>query len=199
MNPRHEIEIKLEVRRPSALKRRLSVLGFRPIRERHFESNCLFDFPDRRLYRVGRLVRIRYADGDGILTFKGPQIRSGLYKVREEIETRVEDVGMLVGILEGIGLKEVFRYEKYRTVYGRQGRWGNPEGAKLLYDETPIGNYVELEGPERWIEEMARQLGYQRDEYIIASYGRLYREKSRQLGKEPTNMLFPVRKPDRKS
>ncbi|HEV2176924.1 MAG TPA: class IV adenylate cyclase [Terriglobia bacterium] len=212
MNPRHEIEIKLRVERRRALEERLSLLGFRELRGRHFESNCLFDFSDRRLYKAGRLVRLRWANGEGILTFKGPAVRSGLYKIREEVETRVEDASLLAKILEGIGLIEVFRYEKYRTVYGRVGpefeghRGGQadargnlrrslrPEGPKLLYDETPIGDYVELEGPERWIDEIARQLGYGRGEYITASYGRLYREHCESRGKKSGDMLFATPK-----
>lgn len=207
MNPRHEIEIKLRVDRRRTLEERLRLLGFRELRGRHFESNCLFDFADRRLYKAGRLVRLRHANGEGILTFKGPAVRSGLYKIREEVETRVEDASLLAEVLEGIGLTEVFRYEKYRTVYGRVGpepeghrkgrakAWGNslgPEGPKLLYDETPIGDYVELEGPERWIDEVARQLGYGRGEYITASYGRLYREHCRARGASPGDMIFAV-------
>ena len=58
-----EVEIKLLVHSPAALKRLLSSLGFRRTSARHFESNHLFDFPDGRLRRSGRLLRLREEDG----------------------------------------------------------------------------------------------------------------------------------------
>ena len=68
-----------------------------------------------------------------------------------------------------------------------------PDGPHLVFDETPIGNYIELEGPQRWIDEVARQLGYSRQDYIKESYAALYRKKCQQEGKIPGNMLFPKR------
>ena len=43
MNASKEIEIKLEVRDPRALKRRLAEMGFRRVKARHFESNRLLE------------------------------------------------------------------------------------------------------------------------------------------------------------
>jgi len=47
-----------------------------------------------------------------------------------------------------------------------------------------------LEGPQRWIDEVARQLGYSRQDYIKESYAALYRKKCQREGKTPGNMLF---------
>ena len=43
-----------------------------------------------------------------------------------------------------------------------------------MVDETPIGNYAELEGPAEWIDAAADQLGVGRSDYITLSYGRLF-------------------------
>ena len=212
MKASKEIEIKLEVRDPRALKRRLAEMGFRRVKARHFESNRLLDFPNLALRQAQRVLRLRFVDGKYLLTFKGGPARSRHYKVRAELETEVEDGRGLKEILESAGLRKVFRYDKYRTEYapgaGRKDV-GRPDGTvrrkrgstrralerrELVYDETPIGNYVELEGPKRWIDEVAGRLGYERPDYITLSYAALYYQKCREQGKRPANMVFPSRK-----
>jgi adenylate cyclase class 2 len=190
----HETEIKLQVRNPTALKRRLADLGFRPVRARHFERNVLFDFPDLRLSRSQCLLRLRFVEGESWLTFKAAPLRARRYKIRREIEARLGDGRRVKEIFLRLGLREIFRYEKYRTVFGwgrRSKRAGAPE---LVYDETPIGDYLELEGSRRWIDEVARQLGYRPEDYIPASYAALYRRHCLKRGVKPGHMVFARRK-----
>jgi len=182
-----ETEIKLEVRSLLSLRRRLRELGFERVEARHFESNTLFDFPDLRLWKARSLLRLRQEDRRWTLTFKGAPLESRAYKIRREIETRVEDGTRFKAILLALGFRPVFRYEKYRTAY----TVGKAHGPLLLVDETPMGHYLELEGPRRWIDRVAVKLGYRREDYITASYASLYRENCRQRGIEPTNMVFP--------
>ena len=211
MERKQEIEIKLEVRDPKAVKRRLRDFGFRLVKARHFESNRLFDFPDGTLGRARCLLRLRRATGKTIVTFKGAPVRSRRYKVRTEVETEVKDGRRLGEMLETAGLREVFRYDKYRTEYGlglEGGEGGGQRGSvrrklgvrgkdarvgKVVYDETPIGNYLELEGPKRWIDRVARQLGFRPKDYITLSYAALYYQKRQEAGKQPQNMVFPTR------
>ena len=109
--------------------------------------------------------------------------------MRPEIETCVEDGQGLRQILESLGLKEKFRYEKYRTVYARTASQKETK-RELVYDETPVGNYIELEGPGKWIVEIARKLGYKREDYITRSYGTLFLEKRRSLALATRDMVF---------
>ncbi len=44
-------------------------------------------------------------------------------------------------IFNEIGYHPIFRYEKFRTEYAKA-----PSTGKVLLDETPIGNYLEIEG-----------------------------------------------------
>ena len=191
MKHRHETEIKLRVKDPNEVRRRITELGFRPVQARHFESNYLFDFSDQRLRKGRRLLRLRFAGDQGLLTFKGVPLRSRNYKVRREIETKVEDGHQLREILHKLGMREVFCYEKFRTVYTPRGKQEVLETPNLVYDETPIGNFLELEGPQRWIDEVARQLGYARQEYIMESYAALYQKSCQEAGKKLGNMIFP--------
>jgi adenylate cyclase class 2 len=193
MKHRHETEIKLEVRDAKVIRKRLTELGFRTILARHFESNILFDFPNQRLRKSRSLVRLRFMGDQGLLTYKGAPLQSRNYKIRPEFESKVDDGHRVHEILLHLGLGEVFSYEKYRTIYVPRGKSQVTDAPHLVFDETPVGTYIELEGPQRGIDEVARQLGYSRKDYIKDSYAALYRKKCQREGKTPGNMLFPNR------
>src|SRR6266567_671102 len=114
---RNETEIKLSVSNARAVQRRLASIGYRKIEPRHFERNILFDFPDCRLRQSNCVVRLRHEGKRSLLTFKGPPLRSSRYKIRREIETEVGDARRFQEILESLGMRAIFRYEKYRTTY----------------------------------------------------------------------------------
>ena len=183
-----ETEIKLAIDSPAAAKRLLARNGFLVAARRVFESNTIFDTPDGRLRQRGHVLRIRQAGRRSTLTFKGPAIVAK-YKIRPEVETGVSDPAALREILQGLGLAPVFQYEKYRTEYCR------PRQAGLaLIDETPIGNFLELEGPRKWIDRVAKELGYPVEEYITESYGGLYFADCARRGRKPGDLIFSGRK-----
>jgi len=183
-----EVEVKLAVREDTAAVRgMLRRLGYRVHVARALEVNVLFDTPGQKLRRSGKLIRLRRLGGRHLLTFKGVS-QASRHKVREEIETEASNPRALEKILDRLGFHPVFRYEKYRTEFGRQG-----EPGVVTLDETPIGNYLEVEGAPRWIDRTARELGYLPDDYITASYGRLYLEWCRKAGRTPGNMVFDAR------
>jgi adenylate cyclase, class 2 len=134
-----------------------------------------------------------------ILTFKRPTAQQlaaptdrypGSHKVREEIEAHVTDSGNLVKIFEGLGMRGWFRYEKYRTTYQLPAAKSWARGLLIELDETPIGTFVELEGPPHAIDRAAAELGYTRSNYILTNYLALYAEDCRRKGIQPQNMLF---------
>ncbi len=97
----------------------------------------------------------------------------------------MSDAAAVARIFERVGLQPIFRYEKYRTEYSR-----NSDPGVIMLDETPIGNYLELEGPANWIDTTARELGFSESEYVLASYGTLYLEYCRERNIEPADMAF---------
>jgi adenylate cyclase, class 2 len=194
MNAYRETEIKLPVENPRSVRPQLARLSLKRIKPREFESNLLFDFPDRRLYKSRCLLRLRFTNGNSLLTFKGPPRLSKYYKVRDENETRIETGEEIKAILEAMGLKVFFRYEKFRTTYAPPPRSKFGSSATLVFDETPIGNFLELEGPELWILTTARKLGYAPKDFITSSYATLYRQLTRMRGREPGDMVFRKRK-----
>jgi adenylate cyclase, class 2 len=116
---------------------------------------------------------------------------TGHYKIREELELEISDAGALTKIFEGLGMDGWFRYEKYRTTYklGKAHAWAKDLLIEL--DETPVGLYVELEGPIEAIDRAAEALGFTKRDYIAKSYLALYVEECRKQGEQPRHMLFP--------
>jgi adenylate cyclase, class 2 len=179
-----ETEIKLAVSGAAVGRGLLRAAGFRVSRRRVFEANTLFDTTRQTLRRTGRLLRVRQAGSLGTLTYKGPPA-IGKYKDREELEVETSDAPRLAEMLARLDFRPVFRYEKYRTEYRR-----TDEAGLATLDETPVGVFLELEGPPSWIDRNARRLGFREAGYITASYYALYAEHCRKHGVRPTHMTF---------
>jgi adenylate cyclase, class 2 len=183
-----EIEVKLKVRNLQRLRRALLDMGGEETVPRGLEQNWTWDFSDHRLRQAGKLLRLRQFAGRCLLTFKGVAQRSQHFKIREERETEIKDAVTLGVILERLGLEVTFRYEKFRTSYSLRVR-GQRHSVSLVVDETPIGNYLEIEGREADIQQVAAQLGFDQEAFIKESYLALF-AKSR-LGRNRRDMIFP--------
>jgi adenylate cyclase class 2 len=179
-----ETEIKLAVPDVRTARRLLAKVRFTVSRRRVFESNIIFDTARLTLRRASTLLRLRQAGRLTTVTYKGrPAVAK--YKTREELELQIADAAAMHAIFERLGFHPAFRYEKYRTEY-RQNR-----GAGMAtLDETPVGVYLELEGPPGWIDRTARQLGFTERDYITGSYARLYLNWCRENRVKPSNMVF---------
>jgi adenylate cyclase class 2 len=165
-----ETEIKFRVDDLAGLARRLEAAGFRLQTPRAFESNVLYDTPDRAMRARTEILRIRSYAGRWTVTHKRlPDVGPGedTHKHRVETETEVGEGAALEEIFLSLGLVAAFRYEKWRA------EWTDGEG-HCVVDETPIGNYAELEGSAEWIDRAAARLGVDPNQYITLSYGRLF-------------------------
>jgi len=180
-NSHREIEIKLPLEGAAQGRKFLRAGGFRISRRRVFEQNALFDTAAGDLRRSRTALRIRKRGSRVILTFKGPP-QPGRHKEREELEMELSDGGTFQQILARLGYTPMFRYEKYRTEYRR----GNSTGRAML-DETPLGVFLELEGPPGWIDRTARALGFSESDYITDSYASLH---LRAHGGKLSDMVF---------
>jgi adenylate cyclase class 2 len=181
-----ETEVKIRLPEINRVVDRLKRSGFEIGSARKFESNTLYDTSDRALRRGGMILRLRQSGDHSVITWKGPAERSP-FKSRPELETTVGSLETMRQILEHLGFEPAFEYEKYRTEYMERAQ---PEAGTLTIDETPIGNFLELEGPGDWIDQKARVLGFSREDYLLESYGQLYLDDCRKRGVEPTRMVF---------
>ena len=180
---RDETEVKLPSPDLGRVRDRLAGLGARLRSARHDESNDLFDDSDRKLSGSGRTVRLRQAAGRSVLTYKGAARFEDGARVREEREVDVSDPAEAEAILNGLGLRRTFRYEK------RREEWDGGECVVAL-DETPIGDFVEIEGDPAAIRKVVAALGLDASEAIPHSYVELYLRRRKQDPTLPPDMVF---------
>ena len=181
-----ETEVKLVASgNPASATRLLEGIGFRMSVPRVFEANSVYDTEADRLRAKGELLRLRLAGDVVTLTWKGPAVLTGPHKSRPETEVRVDDFVLADQLLNNLGYRLRFRYDKYRTEFASV----EAEGTATL-DETPIGLFIELEGAPEWIDRMAERLGYGTDAYVTLSYGALYQNYRREHPRAPAFMTF---------
>ena len=181
-----EREVKIAIQDAASARQSILASEFEEVTPRHLEINDVYDTPDQSIRGRGELLRLRQAGSRHVLTFKGKSETSLAHKVREELEVTTSSGVTTAAILNKLGLQPLFRYEKYRTEFAKRG-----EAGIVVLDETPIGNFLELEGDAEWIDQTAVLLGYSAAHYITSSYGKLYRDLCIRLGIDPSNMIFP--------
>ena len=184
-----EIELKFPVSDLHALQASLAAAGFQMDTPRTFEQNTLYDTPARTLKNSGQLLRVRRYGDKFVVTHKrhpDDEDTGSRYKVRIETESEVADGPTLAEIFTRLGFGPTFRYEKFRTEYSHP----DSPGAHLVLDETPIGIYVELEGPTPWIDRTLAQLNVDVGACLTLSYGKLFLEWKQQTGSPAENLTF---------
>ena len=181
-----EVEVKFFVIDPDALDRQLRSIGFQEITPSTFERNILFDTPEHRLRSAREVLRIRRYGDKWVLTHKclpadhDPDKR---HKHRVETETEVADGEAVTTILRALGFRESLVYEKWRTEYA-------DARGHCVVDRTPIGVYAELEGPDDWIDTIARELDLAPDTLLTLSYGRIFERWKTETGSKAANLTF---------
>ncbi len=206
-----EIELKFPIHDLGRLQSRLPGLGFLLDTPRTFEQNTLYDTPARTLRESKQILRIRRYGSLWTVTHKrqsgaSPNITDpARYKVRIETETQLDDGPALGAIFETLGYAPVFRYEKFRTEWSQitpsidgplftdavhPAETALPARCHLVIDETPIGDYAELEGPPAWIDDTLAKLGVDPTTCLTESYGRLFLNWKERTGSTAENLTF---------
>ena len=146
--------------------------------------NMLYDLPGQKLRKRGELLRLRKYGEKWVLTHKAKG-KTGRHKTRVETETEICDGNKMDGILRALGFVTSFRYEKFRA------EWSDGTG-HVVVDETPIGNFGEIEGPARWIDRIAALLGIGSADYITETYAGLFFAWKKQTRSRANEMTFGV-------
>jgi adenylate cyclase class 2 len=162
-----EIEVKFIIDDLPSIRQRILAIGACLKTPRTYEDNVTFDTPDQQLRRQGRLLRLR-RDQRHIVTYKEPSLtKHEDFKVLREYEVSVNDFAQMYAILEKIGLRPTLRYEKYRETF-------TYKNGELLLDETPCGVFLEIEGSQETIRDLAAQLGIDFKTRLTAGYGEIF-------------------------
>jgi adenylate cyclase class 2 len=178
-----EREVKLRFTSAQAARDAVLAIGAVRIHERRRQSDVLADTPDFALRSSGCALRVRMDGGRSLVTFKGPVDTTAAVKAREELETTVGDGRLMLTMLERMGFQIWFRYEKYREEFSIRD-------TVVAIDETPVGTFVEIEGPEHAIATVAAALGRGPSDYILASYRALFVQHCLDRGIDPKHMVF---------
>lgn len=162
--PSLEVEVKFALESLVDIKKRLVEAGATLTVPRTYETNARYDLPDGALMQSRRTLRLRQ-DSRARLTLKGdpPSHVISEAKVREELELEVSDGSTMALILARLGFQEQERYVKYRETFAL-------DGVEVVVDELPFGDFVELEGQEACLREIAQRLGLEWSERITESY-----------------------------
>ena len=177
-----EIEIKFRVGDLRALARKLRTAGFRLTTPRTHEMNTLYDLPGEVLRERKELLRLRKYGSEWTLTHKSKK-KTERHSSREELETTVGDGKQMDAVLLALGYSPSFRYEKFRA------EWTDGKG-QIVVDETPIGNFCEIEGPPRWIDATAKKLGVMEADYITTNYAGLFAQWKEETNSSADEMTF---------
>lgn len=186
MAPNKEIEIKFTIESIRALSQRLRESGFRLLTPRTHEMNTLYDLPGASLANSGQILRLRKYGDTWLLTHKAKG-KEGRHKTREETQTEIADGVQMDSILRALGYSPSFRYEKFRA------EWSDGKG-HVVVDQTPIGDFGEIEGPSRWIDTTARLLRIDPKDYMTQNYAGLFfewKKRARSSAKEMTFKAVP--------
>jgi adenylate cyclase class 2 len=177
-----ELEVKFNLSGRQKMEERLA--GKAALRApRVHEVNLRLDTPDHALLYTGRLLRLRQ-DTRSRLTYKGPGSEQGGARLRQELEFTVSDFDTTLHLFEALGYTIVLMYEKYRTTY----ELGEVE---VVVDETPIGDFLEIEGPDgKSIRQAANELGLDWEKRILDSYTMLFEHTRASLGFKFRDMSF---------
>lgn len=165
-----EIEIKIKIEDDFAVvKTKLQEMKAELFHKRALEIDEYFDARGT-LQKGDEVLRLR---DRSVLTYKGPQQKRQNMKVREELEVIVGDGSKLEQILGKLGYTLSDKKEKYRETYLL-------DHTKVSLDETPMGNYLEIEGEKGNVAKVARRLGFTERDYIKESYTALWKDYAKQ-------------------
>ena len=178
-----EIETKFKIKSPSELRKRLKRIKARPL-SKNLERDEYYKIPSVK--KNIEVIRLRTIGKKGLFSIKffAGKGKSPIYKIREEVEIKIENPGLFKKMLMMLGFQRALRKEKIRETYG----W---KGAKILLDKLPyIGYYVEIEAPKKKIKILASKLSFDIKKGIAETYLEIFRKFCKYRKKPYLELIF---------
>ncbi len=176
--------MKIPVAALAVVRERLSQRGARRVQPSALEDNWVLDDSHRTLSGSGRLLRVRRTGARAWLTLKEPGSFTGGVKSRVETETEVGSADVVLAVLAGLGFRTARHYQKRREA------WSFDEIVVAL-DATPMGEFVELEGPADRLAAAALDLGLDPASAVLGTYLDLWLAYRALHPEAPIDMVFP--------
>lgn len=133
-----EVEAKFAVSDPEEIRARLSRQGVQMARRRH-ERDVYYNAPNRDFAKTDEALRVRYDDSGVTVTYKGPKVRVGSAKAREEFNLAVASGETLEVILSRTGFRRAAMVSKVREFY-EMG-----DVTVTIDDVEGLGTFIEVE------------------------------------------------------
>ncbi|MEK6867501.1 MAG: class IV adenylate cyclase [Nanoarchaeota archaeon] len=160
-----ETEVKIKINNLDVIKAKILEMRAELFKKRVLQVDYAYDNKGK-LKKNGECLRIR---DNAILTYKGPKEKGSKMKIREEVEVIVDNGKYLAEILGKLGYEPTQKKEKYREYYIFHL-------TQICIDETPLGNYLEIEGSKEGVFDVAKRLGFTQKNFITKSYNTLWEE-----------------------
>lgn len=146
-----EIEVKFLNINPEEFRKKLTALKAKKIHPEILMKRKAFDYPDKKLEKIGAWIRVRN-EGNKI-TFSYKRLLNRTLHGTKEISVEVNDFEKTCEILKAIGLKQTSYQETKRELWILNN-------CEVTIDTWPwIPTFVEIEGPsEDKIKETCRLL-----------------------------------------
>jgi adenylate cyclase class 2 len=133
-----EIELKVRVDSLDPVRRKLQQLNAK-FCGRRYEHDVYYNAPHRDFSKTDEALRVRYADGNAVVTYKGAKIKDFGLKAREELNTVIESGEVIGEILTRLGFVRSAEVNKWRETY-------RLSKASIALDEVEhLGTFVEIE------------------------------------------------------
>jgi adenylate cyclase class 2 len=180
-----EIELKFQIKSEEIKKiiKLLKQVGFSVTEKRTYEKTVMYDNLQQIMQITDGRIRLRASGKKYKLSYKKPITRKGIKK-EIEYEVVVSDFTTAEKILEMMEFKPMTSYERYRTTLERNH-------IEVTIDEYPFASFIEIEGEEKEIMELAALLGFLPENNLTESCDTLFQRwrKEKGLSFKP-HMLF---------
>jgi len=168
-----EIEVKFEISNIRKIQQGLKKIGAKKI-SKVLQQDISFDDENETFMKQDKLLRVRKEGDNVILAFKSKK-KKARFKEAEEIEIKVSDFKKTKGILKRIGFYPMGEFRKTRE------RW-DFKNSEILIDQTALGNFLEIEGTKKEIEEIIKLLELDSKKRSSKTYHELYKEYCKKKG-----------------
>ena len=164
-----EIELKILKIDPLEVDTKLLAMGAKK-EPTVFVIDKTFDFHNHALAKKNNALRLRQMGEKTYITYKGGVQKGKIANIIEEIETSVGDVVVFELILKKLGMQCYKHREKKRTSYSLPN-------IHCEIDEYPgIPPYLEIEGPQKDIQNVVEKLGFNLSDTTRASVSKVLKK-----------------------
>jgi len=170
-----EIELKFRINKKDIKKitNILENIGYEFL-GRKYEKTTMYDNNLEIMKKTDGRVRIRISGDKCEFSYKKPITRKGIKK-EIEYEVNVSGHKNIEKILKRMEFQPTTSYERFRTTISKNG-------IKVTIDEFPFDNFIEIEGGEKEIVNLAKKLGLQMENNITKSCDTIFQEWRKKQG-----------------